>query len=258
MIDDTTINGLQWKDNPMPGRTLNPNVADESHTDHGVRRALRSLVKALPHFLASIAIAGVLVAITASIVAYAGCYDVSVKSGHSKVVAGALNTVMVRSVRAHARDIRAPAAFDLPDAKVLDKGAAHYEQMCRQCHGAPGKDAAPWELYPPAPDLVDAIRENEWTDPEVFWIVKYGIKDTAMPAFGSAHDDQDTWAMTAFVRHLPKVTPEQYKAMSERGLARGKAMGEHGYHTEGSKPEQKPESARPSEPQKHEPREHEH
>ena len=67
--------------------------------------------------------------------------------------------------------------------------------MCRTCHGAPGRKADPWLLYPPAPELGEALREKRWTDSEVFWIIKNGIKDAAMGAFGgshpAAHSDED-------------------------------------------------------------------
>jgi cytochrome c553 len=102
---------------------------------------------------------------------------------------------------------------------MLDKGAAHFDAMCRMCHGAPGKEAAPWELYPPAPNLAEALREAQWTDSDVFWIIKNGIKDTAMPAFADAHDDADLWTITAMIRKLSVLTPEQYAAMVERGNA---------------------------------------
>jgi hypothetical protein len=188
----------------------------------------------------ALAILSVVVAIHALVI-YSGLYDVSVQSGHSRLVAGVLSGLMVRSVRAHARDIRVPAGVDFRNPEMLDKGAAHYEQMCRMCHGAPGVKAAPWDLYPPAPDLVEALREKRWTDPEIFWMLKYGIKDTAMPAFGSTHDDDDLWAMTALVRELSTIGAKQYQKMSKRGLERGGEMGEHGYHGGvGATPEAKP------------------
>ena len=85
--------------------------------------------------------------------------------------------------------------------------------MCRTCHGAPGKKPDPWQLYPPAPDLADALRVTRWSDAEVFWIIKNGIKDTGMSAFGGSHDDDDLWALTAFVRQLQSLTADDYHAM---------------------------------------------
>jgi len=34
-----------------------------------------------------------------------------------------------------------------------------------------------------------------------------------MPAWGPTHSDEKLWQLVAFVKKLPKMTPEQYKAM---------------------------------------------
>lgn len=31
--------------------------------------------------------------------------------------------------------------------------------------------------------------------------------------WGATHDDQSNWALVAFVRRLPELTPEQYQAL---------------------------------------------
>lgn len=95
------------------------------------------------------------------------------------------------------------------------------------CHGAPGKDAADWVLHPPPPDLVEALVDQAWSDAEVFWIIKYGIKDTAMPGFAPSHDDRDLWTIAALIRRLPQIDAAQYAAMVERGRARDSADESH-------------------------------
>jgi hypothetical protein len=188
-------------------------------------------MKALFRFIGMLALPAVILVAVAALVIYTGRYDVSAKSGHTKLVEKMLGTVMMRSVHAHARDIVSPASMNLRDPAVLEKAAGHYEQMCRTCHGAPGKKPDPWLLYPPTPDLVDALRDRQWTDAEVFWIIKNGIKDTAMGAFGGshpgAHSDEDIWGLTAFIRQMSVMTPEQYRTMSERAIANRNAQGSH-------------------------------
>jgi molybdopterin-biosynthesis enzyme MoeA-like protein len=51
---------------------------------------------------------------------------------------------------------------------------------------------------------------------------------TGMPALGPTHADHDLWAIAAFVRQLPTMTPEEYQAMSKRHEERKQA--EHGAH----------------------------
>jgi hypothetical protein len=64
-------------------------------------------------------------------------------------------------------------------------------------------------LYPRAPEL---YREGQRSAKEQFWIIKHGVKLTAMPAWGKTHSDDLIWDMVAFVRGLPGMTAEQYKA----------------------------------------------
>ena len=54
---------------------------------------------------------------------------------------------------------------------------------------------------------------------ELFWVIKHGIKMTGMPAWGPTHSDDKIWAMVAFVKTLPDMTPAQYKAMQQQAGA---------------------------------------
>jgi mono/diheme cytochrome c family protein len=156
----------------------------------------------------------VVIVVIAGIFVYSGGYNVAATAGHTKPVEGMLRTMMMRSVVAHARKIHPPASFKPQDRELAEHAAGHFEAMCRTCHGAPGKKPDPWQLYPPAPDLADALRVTRWSDAEVFWIIKNGIKDTGMSAFGGSHDDDDLWALTAFVRQLPTLTADDYRTMT--------------------------------------------
>ncbi|MDP9086184.1 MAG: cytochrome c, partial [Pseudomonadota bacterium] len=64
-------------------------------------------------------------------------------------------------------------------------------------------------LYPQAPELAKA---QDLTAAQQFWIIKHGVKLSAMPAWGRTHPDPLIWDMVAFVRKLPGMTPAQYKA----------------------------------------------
>ncbi|MDJ0366485.1 cytochrome c [Hymenobacter sp. H14-R3] len=50
----------------------------------------------------------------------------------------------------------------------------------------------------------------QWTDAELFWIVKNGIRDTGMPGLGPTHGDEEMWGVAAFVRQLPDRSPQDY------------------------------------------------
>lgn len=176
--------------------------------------------------------------------AYTGIYNVAATTRHAKPFEQFFRIMTVRSVSAHARGITPPANFNPKDHALAERAAGHFEMMCRTCHGAPGKKPDPWQLYPPPPDLADALRVTGWTDAEVFWITKNGIKDTAMSAFGGSHDDDDLWALTAFIRQLESITPDHYRAMVEQAPMKGS-------HSHAAQPEghaHTPESAPKAEP----------
>jgi cytochrome c553 len=69
----------------------------------------------------------------------------------------------------------------------------------------------------PAPPYLPWV-VGEWRERELFYIVKHGVKFTGMPAWPSQQRDDEVWAMVAFLRKLPQLSPDQYQQ-----LAHGKA-----------------------------------
>jgi mono/diheme cytochrome c family protein len=102
-----------------------------------------------------------------------------------------LDTVRARSIEAHSTGIQVPPGLDDP-AKVLI-GVDHYAAHCAVCHGAPGvpKGEIAQGLHPQPPDL--AKTAARFIPAELFWILKYGIKMTGMPARRD-HSDDELWA----------------------------------------------------------------
>lgn len=145
------------------------------------------------------------------ILVYTGAYNVSAAVGHTAIGRWALETMMRNSVQARA-DAEAPDRFT---PAMIRAGAGEYKAMCQHCHGGPGERRAEWAngMVPRPPDLAHAA--IEWEPAEVHWIVKNGIKMTAMPAFGSTHDDRTIWNIAAFVKQMPAITPGQYASIPE-------------------------------------------
>ncbi len=102
------------------------------------------------------------------------------------------------------------------DPRALESGLVHFQDTCVQCHGAPGVEPAEFAkgLNPPAPELSEVQAES--SDGELFWLVSRGIRMTGMPAFGPTHSDEDIWKIVAFVRHLPRLTPEEKHKLQEK------------------------------------------
>jgi mono/diheme cytochrome c family protein len=167
----------------------------------------------------------ILVLIGVSAVIYSGAYDVGTSNHDNALMNWALDTAMTRSVERHAKGIPVPA---LTDPAMIQQGFRHYRHMCADCHGAPG--VAPEEiakgLFPDAPDL--AKTAGDWKPAELYWIIKNGLKFTAMPAWGPTHDEKALWAMTAFVQTLPRLSATEYKAMAAQAGPGGGEGEEHG------------------------------
>src|SRR3546814_6589340 len=91
-------------------------------------------------------------------------------------------------------------------------GAGLYGEMCAGCHLGPGVEPSEMSqgLYPQAPVLAE---HHDLTPAQQFWIIKHGIKMTAMPAWGKTHPDPLIWDMVAFVRKLPGMSPTEYKQL---------------------------------------------
>jgi hypothetical protein len=53
-------------------------------------------------------------------------------------------------------------------------------------------------------------------DGELYWIIENGVRLTGMPAWGDGSgNDQDTWTLVHFVRHLNELTDEHLKKEME-------------------------------------------
>lgn len=151
----------------------------------------------------------VVIAAFAGVFVYAGVYNIGADSPHWRFVSDTLETLRDRSIAVGARGIVPPK--DLDDPKRISAGAGLYNEMCTGCHLGPGLERSELSqgLYPPAPELA---RGDDLSPAEQFWTIKHGVKLTAMPAWGKTHNDELIWDMVAFLRHLPKMSPAQYKA----------------------------------------------
>lgn len=158
---------------------------------------------------AFIAVFGLIVAGFAGVFLYLGVYNIGADDPHTRPVYWMVEALRDGSITHHSRDIVVPA--NLTDPKRIASGAGLYTEMCSSCHLAPGmeKSEISQGLYPSAPEL---FRERQRSAKEQFWIIKHGVKLTAMPAWGKTHSDDLIWDMVAFVRQLPKMTAAQYQA----------------------------------------------
>src|SRR3954447_20873490 len=180
------------------------------------RRHLPALVVVLIVLLVLAGFAGIFL--------YAGIYNVGADTPHSGFVYSGLNELRDRSVAAYSRNIVPPS--DLSSPKRIAAGAGLYQEMCTSCHLGPGmeKTEISQGLYPHAPPLA---RVTDLTPAQQFWIIKHGLKFSAMPAWGKTHNDELIWDMVAFLQQLPKLSPEQYEAVVASAPEDHEEMMEH-------------------------------
>lgn len=154
---------------------------------------------------------------------YLGAYNFAADIPHTQAVYWLLETARERSIEVRAKDITVPS--DLSDPKRIESGAGQYANMCASCHLAPGmkRTEIARGLYPRAPEL---RRGTDLTPAEEFWVVKHGLKMTGMPAWGVTHSDEMLWDVVAFLRKLPELTAEQYRALVESAPGHDEMMQE--------------------------------
>lgn len=150
-----------------------------------------------------------LVAATGGIFIAAGAYNVAADVPHWTLTQSLLETVRTRSVARHAAGIDVPA---LDDPELISSGAGNYDAMCAGCHLKPGVESTEMSrgLYPAPPSLVQKPPGNPAT---AFWVIKHGIKMTAMPAWGRSMDDEYIWGLVAFLNELPDMPADRYRAL---------------------------------------------
>jgi mono/diheme cytochrome c family protein len=141
---------------------------------------------------------------------YLGVYNVAADVPHTRLVYSALESLRDRSIAVHARGITPPA--DLASPQRIAVGAGLYAEMCSSCHLGPGVERSELSqgLYPQAPELAKA---RDLSPSEQFWVIKHGLKLSAMPAWGKTHPDPLIWDMVAFMRELPGMSPAEYKRL---------------------------------------------
>jgi len=117
------------------------------------------------------------------------------------------------AVPRHDREAKNPVPLS---PEVLAEGRAHFADHCASCHGndGRGKTDIGQNLYPKAPDMWKADTQD-LSDGEIFSIITNGVRLTGMPAWGkqTPEDDQATWQLVHFIRHLPQITPEELAQM---------------------------------------------
>jgi mono/diheme cytochrome c family protein len=102
--------------------------------------------------------------------------------------------------------------------EVLADARAHWADHCAGCHANDGSGDTTMgkHMYPPAPDMRQSATQR-LSDGELFFVIQNGVRFTGMPGWGggSGHDEEDSWKLVRFIRHLPEMTVEERKQMEK-------------------------------------------
>lgn len=173
----------------------------------------------LVQWLGPLIAAGVIGLCVAAIVVVTGVANLAATTPHPQLWASFLHYTFTRSVAFHSSDLKPPADLDSPNRIAL--GAAHYANVCANCHGAPGIGQSPIALAmtPRPPWLPAQIKLDD--DKAIFWILKHGVKYSAMPGWPIQTRDDEIWSMVGFVKTLPRIRYDVYRriAFGETGAA---------------------------------------
>jgi mono/diheme cytochrome c family protein len=120
--------------------------------------------------------------------------------GMETYIAGKLRHTLV--ARDSYRNQIPPAPPNL--AASVKEGDKLYGTECADCHGLDGKSPTDpgRSMYPRAANLISSETQR-YSDRELFWIVKNGIRFSGMPAFGKVETDEHIWNLVHYIRKLP-------------------------------------------------------
>ena len=125
--------------------------------------------------------------------------DVAPSSLERKILPLAVRASVAR------RSSEQPGGAAIPTDDDLVAGAEIYKEMCAQCHGQLNGRASVLgaSFYPPAPQLPG--HGTSYTDVEVFWIVKHGIRNTSMPSWRNLLSDENIRQVAAYIKRMDSL-----------------------------------------------------
>ena len=114
------------------------------------------------------------------------------------------------SVRRRAPELPNPVT---PTDENLIAGGKIYRGECSGCHGNPGKQDYDSVLYPPIPQL--PLLGTSYTESQIFFVAKHGIRFSGMFANGQWDSDQKLWTVAAYIKRIKALPPHVQQELSK-------------------------------------------
>lgn len=89
------------------------------------------------------------------------------------------------------------------NADSVFNGQTIYGSLCAGCHGYDGRTPTKQgrSMSPRVPSLAGGM--PEWSNAELFVIVRDGLRMTGMPSFGSVERSEEIWDVVHYIRSIP-------------------------------------------------------
>lgn len=135
----------------------------------------------------------------------------------SRLESSLMRMAVHASVRRHAPEAPNPVA---PTDENLIAGGKMYLNECSGCHGTPGV-ARKWNdtLNPAAPQLPEI--GTEYSEAQIFWVAKHGVRRTGMFANGVWDPDQKLWTVAAYLYRIRNLPPPVREALDKAAKSGG-------------------------------------
>jgi len=107
-----------------------------------------------------------------------------------------------------------------PTMENIADGSKVYDKNCAVCHGDLKQPESPMhrKFYPSVPQLMNHTPDDP--DGNLFYVVKYGVRYTAMPGWDGVLSDDDIWKSVLFIKNSDKMksnAPEQTQQPMDNG-----------------------------------------
>ena len=146
-------------------------------------------------------------ALAAGVYGYArlGFVDLRADQSPSALEERIAGNVMDESTGRHSLPQKNPLP---PTVGNLLAGARLYRDKCSDCHGSPVNPNSDYgrSFYPRAPQFMK--QAPDLPDHENFYIIKHGVRWTAMPAWGNLMTESEIWQVVLVLNQFAKLPPE--------------------------------------------------
>ena len=156
------------------------------------------------NFVRGVIVGALALAAAAYAYAHFGFIDFRADQGPSRLEEDVLGSAMDKSTERQAPQQKNPLS---PTQENLLAGAHLYRDKCSDCHGGPANPNSDYgrSFNPPAPQFMK--QAPDMPENQNFYIIKHGVRWTAMPAWGGIMTDSEIWQLVALLSRFPQLPP---------------------------------------------------